>query len=78
VSTLTNTNVSVSNSANRLTALGSQRALYWSDAIKAFDTSPWIGTGADGFQTTFLRYDKSNTTVAQAHSYIFQTLADLG
>ena len=79
VSTLTNTNVSVSNSANRLTALGSQRALYWSDAIKAFDTNPLIGTGADGFQTTFLRYDKaSNTTVAQAHSYIFQTLADLG
>jgi hypothetical protein len=79
VSTLTNTNVSVSNSANRLTALGSQRALYWSDAIKAFNTSPWIGTGADGFQTTFLRYDKApNTTVAQAHSYVFQTLADLG
>ncbi|HEX2702134.1 MAG TPA: O-antigen ligase family protein [Solirubrobacteraceae bacterium] len=79
VSTLTNTNVSVSNSANRLTALGSQRALYWSDAIKAFNTSPWIGTGADGFQTTFLRYDKSGgTTVGQAHSYIFQTLADLG
>jgi hypothetical protein len=79
VNTLTNTNVSVSNSANRLTALGSQRALYWSDAIKAFNTSPWIGTGADGFQTTFLRYDKSGaTTVGQAHSYIFQTLADLG
>ena len=79
VSTLTNTNVSVSNSANRLTALGSQRALYWSDAIKAFDTSPWIGTGANGFQTTFLRYDKSGgTTVGQAHSYIFQTLTDLG
>jgi tetratricopeptide (TPR) repeat protein len=79
VSTLTNTNVSVSNSANRLTALGSQRALYWSDAIKAFNTSRWVGTGADGFETTFLRYDKApNTTVAQAHSYIFQTLADLG
>jgi hypothetical protein len=79
VSTLTNTNVSVSNSANRLTALGSQRALYWSDAIKAFDTHPLVGTGADGFQTTFLRYDKaSGTTVAQAHSYIFQTLSDLG
>jgi O-antigen ligase len=79
VSTLTNTNVSVSNSANRLTALGSQRALYWSDAIKAFDPSPVIGNGADSFETTFLRFDKaSNTAVAQAHSYIFQTLSDLG
>jgi O-antigen ligase len=79
VSTLTNTNVSVSNSANRLTALGSQRALYWSDAIKAFNSSPLVGTGADGYETDFLRYTKaSNTTVAQAHSYVFQTLADLG
>lgn len=79
VNTLTNTNVSVSNSANRLTALGSQRALYWSDAIKAFDPSPVIGNGADSFETTFLKFDKANNTaVAQAHSYIFQTLSDLG
>jgi tetratricopeptide (TPR) repeat protein len=79
VSTLTSTHVGVSNSANRLTALGSQRALYWSDAIKAFDTNPVGGSGAGSFQTTFLRYDKAdNTLVAQAHSYVFQTLADLG
>jgi hypothetical protein len=79
VSTLTNTNAGVSNTADRLTALGSQRALYWSDAIKAFDANPLAGNGAGSFQTTFLRYDKSQyTTVAQAHSYIFQTLADLG
>jgi O-Antigen ligase len=78
-STLTSTNVSVPNSADRLTALGSQRALYWSAAVKAFDTNPSLGTGADGFQTAFLRYDKvSNTTVGQAHSYVFQTLSDLG
>ncbi len=78
-STLTSTHVGVSNSANRLTALGSQRALYWSDALKAFDTNPLAGSGAGSFQTTFLRYDKAdNTLVAQAHSYVFQTLADLG
>jgi len=79
VSTLTNTHAAVSNSANRLTALGSARAEYWSAALQAFDTNPLIGTGAGGFQTAFLRYTKaSNTTVAQAHSYPFQTLADLG
>lgn len=79
VSTLTNTNIGVSNSADRLTVLGSQRALYWSDALKAFDHAPVRGSGAGSFMTTFLRYDKaSNTVVAQAHSYIFQTLADLG
>jgi hypothetical protein len=79
VSTLTNTNIGVPNSANRLTALGSQRALYWSNAIKAFDNDPVAGSGAGSFQTTFLRYDKtSNSTVTQAHSYIFQTLTDLG
>jgi hypothetical protein len=79
VNTLTNTNVSVTNSATRLTALGSQRALYWSDALKSFDADPIAGSGAGSFQTTFLRYDKgANTAVAQAHSYIFQTLTDLG
>ncbi|HUB76253.1 MAG TPA: O-antigen ligase family protein, partial [Solirubrobacteraceae bacterium] len=77
--TLTNTNIGVTNSADRLTALGSQRALYWSDALKIFDEHPLIGSGAGSFETTFLRFEQSNSTaVAQAHSYIFQTLADLG
>ena len=78
VNTLTTTHISVSNSANRLTALGSQRALYWSAAIKAFDKSPLIGSGAGGYQTLYLRYDKTQAVVEDAHGYIFQTLADLG
>jgi O-antigen ligase len=78
LNTLTNTNVSVPNSASRLTALGSERAVYWRDAIDAFDANPLVGLGAGSYATTHARYDTSLLTVGQAHGYIFQTLADLG
>jgi tetratricopeptide (TPR) repeat protein len=77
-STLTNTKAAVPNNASRLTAVGSRRALYWSIALKAFDSNPFIGTGAGSYATVFLRYATSQATVTQAHSYVFQTLADLG
>ncbi|MGD0198609.1 MAG: O-antigen ligase family protein [Solirubrobacteraceae bacterium] len=78
VSTLTNTNVSVPNDASRLTALGSERAVYWRDAIDAFDANPLFGLGAGSYQITHARYDTAPIDVTQAHGYIFQTLADLG
>lgn len=78
VNTLTNTNVAVPNSARRLTTLGSERAVYWRDAIDAFDANPLVGLGAGSYATTHARYDTSALTVSQAHGYIFQTLADLG
>ena len=78
VSTLTNTNVSVPNSASRLTALGSERAIYWRDAIDAFDANPLVGLGAGSYATAHTRYDTSFLQVYQAHGYLFQTLADLG
>ena len=78
VSTLTNTNVSVPNSASRLTALGSERAVYWRDALDAFNANPFVGLGAGSYATTHARFDTSFLAVGQAHGYIFQTLADLG
>jgi len=77
VNTLTNTNVSVPNSATRLTALGSERA-----STGATRSTPeggavrrrWRGS----YVTTHTRYDPSPLTVTQAHGYIFQTLGDLG
>jgi O-antigen ligase len=78
VNTLTNTNVSVPNSATRLTALGSERAVYWRDAIDAWKAAPFVGDGAGSYVTTHTRYDPSPLTVTQAHGYIFQTLGDLG
>jgi hypothetical protein len=77
-STLTNTNAAVPNNASRLTAVGSRRALYWSIALKAFDSNPLVGTGAGSYATVFLRYATNQATVTQAHGYVFQTLADLG
>jgi hypothetical protein len=76
--TLTSTKAAVPNNASRLTAVGSRRALYWSIALKAFDSNPFVGTGAGSYATVFLRYATSQATVTQAHGYIFQTLADLG
>jgi tetratricopeptide (TPR) repeat protein len=75
---LTNTTPDVGNSVGRLTALGSERALYWQVAIKAFDASPLLGNGAGSYTTVFLRYAATPATVANAHGYIVQTLADLG
>ena len=77
-STLTDTHPNVGNSANRLTALGSERALYWDVAWKAYEGSSIIGNGAGSYTTVFLRYADTSSTAANAHGYIVQTLADLG
>jgi O-antigen ligase len=67
-----------SNSPTRLTALGSIRALYWSDGLKIWNANPIVGVGAGGFQTAFLEYAPQGTLVEDAHGYVIQTLADLG
>jgi hypothetical protein len=78
-SSLTNTHPpGVANNASRLGSLDSSRALYWDDALKIWRGSPVVGSGAGGYGTAFLRYARPGTLVADAHSYVFQTLADLG
>ena len=49
--TLTNLNPSVSSGPNRLTAVGSVRALYWDEALKVWRAHPAVGVGAGGYQT---------------------------
>ncbi len=67
-----------SNSANRLTATGSMQALYWSYALDVFDAHPLTGAGDGAYAVAHERYMTGPAQALNAHSYIFQTLADLG
>jgi tetratricopeptide (TPR) repeat protein len=66
------------NGANRLTAGGSQQALYWSYAIKVFNTNPGVGAGAGAYPVADQRFMTGPALAVNAHGYVFQTLADLG
>ncbi|HUA75323.1 MAG TPA: O-antigen ligase family protein [Solirubrobacteraceae bacterium] len=67
-----------SNGPGRLTAVGSVRARYWNEALKAFQAHPVLGVGAEGYATARLRYRTETLDVRHAHGYVVQTLADLG
>jgi hypothetical protein len=67
-----------SNAPGRLTAVGSVRARYWNEALKVFEAHPWLGAGAEGYETARLRYRTETLDVRHAHGYVVQTLADLG
>ena len=66
------------NNANRFTSGGSQQALYWSYAIKVFDTNPSVGAGAGAYPIADQRFMTGPALAINAHGYVFQTLADLG
>ena len=76
---LTNPN-SAQSSTNpgRLTTISNNHALYWKYAREVFDTSPVLGAGAGAFPVADQRFMTGPDFALQAHSYIFQTLADLG
>ena len=77
--TLTDTSVQgITNSPNRLTAVGSVRARYWNDALKIFSDHPWFGVGTGGYETARLRYRTDSLDVQHAHGYVVQVLADRG
>jgi len=62
----------------RLTTISNNHALYWKYAREVFDTSPVLGAGAGSFPIADQRFMTGPDFALQAHSYIFQTLADLG
>lgn len=67
-----------SNAPNRLTAVGSVRALYYDQSLKVFRSAPAVGVGAAGFSLSRLRYRSDTIRVLHAHGYVPQILADLG
>jgi tetratricopeptide (TPR) repeat protein len=66
------------NTPGRLTAVASERARYWKEALQVFDAHPLFGAGAEGYATAHLRYETQTLEVTHAHGFIVQTLADLG
>jgi hypothetical protein len=67
------------NTPDRLTATSSVRARYWDEAIKIHANSELVGTGAGSYATVRNRYRRQGALyVRHAHSYVFQTLSDLG
>ena len=70
--------VQPSANASRLTQAGNDHALYWSYALDVFDTSPALGAGAGAYPVADQRFMTGPALADYAHSYVFQTLADLG
>jgi Tfp pilus assembly protein PilF len=66
------------NTPGRLTAVASERARYWKEALQVFEAHPALGAGAEGYATAHLRYETQTLEVRHAHGFIVQTLADLG
>jgi hypothetical protein len=76
---LTNPAATVSaGNASRVFQFGSSRPLYWHEALFVGKLAYWKGVGELGFSVARSLDPQSAETVFQAHSYVFQTYADLG
>jgi O-Antigen ligase len=76
---LTNPNAAqATTNPGRLTTISNNHTLYWSYAVRIFDTSPVLGAGAGSFPIADQRFQTGPAIALQTHSYVFQTLADLG
>jgi hypothetical protein len=76
---LTNPAANVSaGAASRVFQFGSSRPLYWHEALFVGKLAYWKGVGELGFSVARLLDPSSADTVFQAHSYVFETYADLG
>lgn len=80
-STLTSSQTSVGDKASRLVDLANSRPRYWRQALSVTDHHLLVGAGAGSFGTAHLRYSTAtltSTNAQHAHSYVFETLSDLG
>ncbi len=66
------------NDAGRLASVGSVRARYFADSLELFSDRPLLGVGAGGFATARPRVRPDELDVRHAHSFVFQSLSDLG
>lgn len=75
---LTVSPTSSTNTAGRVLQFGSSRPLYWHEALAVGNHAVLKGVGELGFAAARLRYTVNPGQVQQAHSYVFETYADLG
>lgn len=66
------------NDSSRLASVGSVRARYFADSLVLFSDRPLLGFGAGGFATARPRVRPDELDVRHAHSFVFQSLSDLG
>lgn len=79
--TLTSSQATVGDRASRLVDLANSRPRYWRQALSVADHHLVAGSGAGTFGIAHLRYDTAtltSTNAQHAHSYVFETLSDLG
>lgn len=65
-------------SASRVFQFGSSRPAYWHEALAVGDSAMLKGVGELGFSVARLQHPLNSAQVFQAHSYVFETYADLG
>lgn len=65
-------------SASRVFQFGSSRPAYWHEALAVGNSAPFKGVGELGFSVARLQHPINSSQVFQAHSYVFETYADLG
>jgi hypothetical protein len=75
---LTSTTTVTGNTAGRVLSVGSSRPVYWHEALRVGDHALLKGVGALGFAVARVRWSPDASTVYQAHSFVFETFADLG
>jgi hypothetical protein len=76
---LTNPAATVSSgSASRVFQFGSSRPTYWHEALAVGNSASLKGVGELGYSIARLQHPLSSETVFEAHSYVFETYADLG
>ena len=69
---------STGNTAGRVLQFGSSRPIYWHDAIDVGRHTLLKGAGELGFAVARQRWSTDTLVVNSAHSFVFQTFADLG
>jgi hypothetical protein len=80
-STLTSSQATVGDRASRLVDLANSRPRYWRQALSVTQHHLLVGSGAGTFGIAHLRYPTATltaTSAQHAHSYVFETLSDLG
>jgi hypothetical protein len=70
--------VTSAGNASRVFQFGSSRPIYWHEALFVGNSHYYKGVGELGFSVARLLDPTSVAPVAQAHSYVFETYADLG
>jgi hypothetical protein len=79
--TLTSSQATVGDKASRLVDLANSRPRYWRQALSVADHHLLAGSGAGTFGIAHLRYPTAtltSTNAQHAHSFVFETLSDLG